>query len=91
VLPFDAQLYTLTCPYYTLLLRRGPTDPSSRDLVEPINELDRLIDTRAAIPHLARGSRVRLSSGLRVFAVLVVLAALMLAIPVAMPVVARPC
>jgi hypothetical protein len=33
---------------------------------------------------------VRLSSGLRVFAVLVALAALMLAIPVAMPVVARP-
>jgi hypothetical protein len=32
---------------------------------------------------------VRLSSGLRVFALLVVLAELMLAIPVAMPVVAR--
>ena len=55
-----------------------------------ITEFDAVLGSGDCNPHLARGSRVRLSSGLRVFAVLVVLAALLLAIPVAMPVVAQP-
>jgi hypothetical protein len=71
------------------LLSRAPAEPLAS--TELVTELDERLGTRSSISHLARGCRcVCLADKAGVFGVLVLLAALMLAIPVAMPFVARP-